>query len=205
MLTAPSLTFGSPSYRSWLRREKIRARDRLAPGLREALSRAVVSRILASPEFRRAETVLLYRAVRGEVRLNSLEAAPEAAGKRLVYPRCTGPGRLTAFLPGGPDPWMSGPFGIQEPVPEQSTPIPPDELDLVLCPCTVFDADCGRMGMGGGFYDRYLPRCGQARIASVAFEVQKVPRVPAAGWDRPTDLVFTEGAVYQNPFGHVRS
>ena len=72
MLTAPSLTFGSPSYRSWLRREKIRARDRLAPGLREALSRAVVSRILASPEFRRAETVLLYRAVRGEVRLNSL-------------------------------------------------------------------------------------------------------------------------------------
>lgn len=188
-----------PHYRAWLRREKIQARDRLDPAVRETLSLRIVKRVISCREFQRANTVLIYRAVRGEVHLTALETAPEAAGKRLVYPRCTGSREITAYLPQGPDAWKPGCFGIEEPIPERSVHIPPEELDLVLCPCTVFDALCGRMGMGGGFYDRYLPQCKNARAASVAFEVQKAPSVPMAEWDRPTDLVLTEQAIYYNP------
>lgn len=190
-----------PDLRARLRREKIQARDRLDPAVREALSRRIVQRIVSCPAFQRAGTVLIYRAIRGEVRLTALETAAEAAGKRLAYPRCTGAREITAYLPGGPEAWAPGCFGILEPVPGLSEPIPPEELDLVICPCTVFDERCGRMGMGGGFYDRYLPRCTNAPAACVAFEVQKAPRVPMAAWDRFTDLVLTEQAVYQNPLG----
>ena len=77
-----------------------------------------------------------------------------------------------------------------------SVEIRPEEIDLVICPCTVFDEAGGRMGMGAGFYDRYLPRCVNARIAAVAFEAQKADCVPMEAWDRPMDLVFTEKAVY---------
>lgn len=191
--------------RKHLRQEKIQARDQLDPEARERLSLQVVQRILASVEFQQAKTVLIYRAIRGEVRLYALETAPEAAGKRLVYPRCTGAGEITALLPKGPASWKPGPFKIEEPILEQSELIPPEELDLVLCPCTVFDEACSRMGMGGGFYDRYLPRCRNARIASVAFEVQKASHIPTAAWDWPMDLVFTEQAVYGNPSGRNRS
>lgn len=185
------------AFRSWLRREKIRARDNLTPEQRQELSLQAVERVLASGEFQTARTVLLYRVTRGELRLDGLEYAPEAQGKRFVYPRCVSDTEMAAFLPKGEDAWAPGNYGILEPVPEKSEPVPPEDIDLVLCPCTVFDEACHRMGMGAGFYDRYLERCTNAAIAAVAFEVQKVTSVPAAPWDKPMDAVFTEKAVYR--------
>lgn len=178
-----------PAWRRWMRREKIGARDALPPEEREERSRRIVERILAWPEFQAAKTVMLYRAVRGEVRLDGLERA--AQGKRLVYPQCVEK-ELRAVLPSGA--WKPGPFGIPEPEGES---VPPEEIDLVLCPCTAFDEGGGRLGMGGGYYDRFLPKCINAHVAAVAFEVQKVPRVPVEGWDRPVETVFTEDAAYQ--------
>ena len=184
-----------PAMRRWLRGAKIRARDSLSAGDRREKSERIVQRVLQSREFQDAKTVMLYRATRGEVRLDGLEA--EARGKRLVYPRCVSGTEMVALLPRGEDAWETGYAGIQEPVPEKSQVIPPEEIDLVLCPCTVFDEDCGRMGMGAGFYDRFLERCPNADIAAVAFEAQKVDKVPTEAWDRPMDAVFTEEAAYR--------
>ena len=82
---------------------------------------------------------------------------------------------------------------------EKSQLIQPKELDMVLCPCTVFDEACDRMGMGAGFYDRYLTQCRpDACITAVAFEAQKAPRIPIDPWDQPMDLVFTERTTYRS-------
>ena len=56
------------------------------------------------------------------------------------------------------------------------------------------------MGMGAGFYDRYLAKCVNAHIAAVAFEVQKADCIPMEPWDKPMEMVFTEaGTYYKNP------
>lgn len=185
-----------PTYRKWLRKEKIRVRDSLTPDQREELSRQTVERILVSEQFKKARTVLLYRATRGELRLEALETAPEAQGKRLVYPLCVSDTEMIALLPKSEDAWGTGYCGILEPLQEKSELIQPEDIDLVICPCTVFDEDCSRMGMGAGFYDRYLTKCVNARIAAAAFECQKTVEVPAAPWDKPVDLVFTEKRAY---------
>lgn len=187
----------APALRRWLRGAKIGARDSLPAEARREKSERIVQRVLQSREFQDAKTVMLYRATRGEARLDGLESSPEARGKRLVYPRCVSSTEMIALLPLGEDSWETGYAGIQEPVPEKSQVIPPEEIDLVLCPCTVFDADCNRMGMGAGFYDRFLERCPKADITAVAFEVQKADTVPTEGWDRPMDAVFTEAAAYR--------
>lgn len=83
-----------------------------------------------------------------------------------------------------------------EPVREKSVEIPPEEIELVICLCTVFDENCGRMGMGAGFYDRYLAKCVNAHIAAVAFEVQKADSIPMEPWDKPMEMVFTETCTY---------
>jgi dihydrofolate synthase/folylpolyglutamate synthase len=184
------------AYRQWVRRAGIRARDALSPEERERLSRRVVEQIIACPEFRRAETVLIYRATRGEVRLDALETAPECAGKRLVYPLCVSDREMVALLPEGEGAWASGYCGIPEPVREKSRLVAPEELDLVLCPCTVFDEACHRMGMGAGFYDRYLPKCIHAKIGAVAFDCQKMPALPQNSWDYPMEFVWTERGRY---------
>jgi len=188
-----------PALRQSLRGAKIQARDSLPDEARREKSERIVQRVVHSPEFQKAKTVMLYRAIRGEVRLDGLEASPEARGKRLVYPRCVSDTEMIALLPQGGHSWETGYAGIQEPVPEKSQVVAPEEIDLVLCPCTVFDEDCRRMGMGAGFYDRFLERCPNADIIAAAFEAQKTDTVPAAAWDRPMGAVFTEEAAYRRP------
>ena len=181
-------------YRAWLRRRKIAARDALSEEERTARSGKIAEKILASEEYRRAKTVMLYRGVRGEVRLDAVERAAAAQGKRLVYPLCVSKTEMEARAPES-GAWKRGSFGIEEPDPARSVLVAPEEIDLVLCPCTSFDAAGHRLGMGGGYYDRYLPKCVNAAVAAVAFEAQRAGRLPAEAWDRSVDLVFTESAV----------
>ena len=140
---------------------------------------------------------MLYRAARGEVCLDGIENAPQAQGKRFAYPRCVSKTEMVALLPRDEHSWEVGYAGIEEPVPEKSEVIAPEEIELVLCPCTVFDEGCNRMGMGAGFYDRFLELCPNADITAAAFEAQKADTVPTEGWDRPMDAVFTEEAAYR--------
>ena len=78
------------------------------------------------------------------------------------------------------------------PDPARSEEVDPAELDLVLCPCTAYDGEGHRLGMGGGYYDRFLPRCVNAVTAAVAFEKQRAGHVPMDGYDRGVDMVITE-------------
>ena len=71
-------------------------------------------------------------------------------------------------------------------------------LDVLFLPLLGFDESGYRMGMGGGYYDASLGylrgrRCWhRPRLIGLAFEAQKVARLPADPWDVPLDAVITE-------------
>ncbi|MBR5229332.1 MAG: 5-formyltetrahydrofolate cyclo-ligase [Firmicutes bacterium] len=188
----------NPEERKALRKSKIAERDSLTEQERLSKSRIICEAIAGSPEFKAAKNIMIYKGTRGEVRLEALEKAPEAEGKKLLFPLCISGSEMISLLPRGEDAWKEGFCGIWEPVRERSAVIPPEEIDLVICPCTVFDENGGRMGMGAGFYDRYLEKCINAHVVSVAFEVQKTDKVPMAPWDKAMEKTFTEAAVYRN-------
>lgn len=175
--------------RTELRTKFLQARAALSAAFRAEASRQAAARIAALPEFRRARTVLLYRAVRSELDPEALLSLPEATGKRFVYPRCEGEAEMRALEPGG---WIRGRFGIPEPDPESSREVPPEEIDLAVCPGAAFDAAGTRLGMGGGYYDRFLPACRRAVILMAAFSVQQAEALPRAEWDVPMDVIVTE-------------
>ena len=183
-----------------VRKKGIQARRALEAGERIAASIEIARKIAASDEFRNAGTILIYRAMPDEVDLKYLTEMSEAKGKRFCYPRVLTKNRMEALLPLGDEGWKEGRFGIMEPDPEVSVCVNPDELNLILCPCTAFDERGNRMGMGGGYYDRYLPKCGNAVIAAVAFEAQKVETVPVEKTDIPMDMIFTESVVCRNHY-----
>ena len=176
------------ALRKSIRRRGIRARDALSPGARAELSKRTAERIAASSEFQNAHTVMIYRAVRGELDLGELvHLAPD---KRYVYPLCLDAGEMVALAP-GEGAWQKGAYGIEEPVRALSEEVQPEEIDMVICPCTAFDGAGRRMGMGAGYYDRYLPKCSNAVIAAVAFDEQRAASVPVQDWDIPMQIVFT--------------
>lgn len=181
--------------RKRLRKSKILAREQLSIEDRASFSKIISERILASDIYHTAHTIMIYKPVKGEVCLEVLEKAALSEGKRLCYPLCISKSEMIALSPQTQTAWKLGAFGIMEPVPEYSIPVEPSEIDLILCPCTVFDASCGRMGMGAGYYDRFLEKCINAHMAAVAFEVQKAEQVPMKAWDRRMDMIFTEKQV----------
>ncbi len=192
---------GNAEIISSLRKAGKEARKSLAPEERHEKSKKIVDRILESQEFAEANVIMIYKAFGGEVELDALEEAiakndKYVASKSLVYPLCTSKTEMIALQPQGEDAWMSGSYGITEPVREKSVEVDPADIDLIICPCTSFDEECNRIGMGGGYYDRYLTKCGKTKIVAVAFEAQKAESIPCAEWDRPMQKVFTEDAVY---------
>ena len=128
--------------RSRIRKEKKQARNALSPAERAEKSARAVDRLAASPVFRAAKTVMLYDHVGGELSLDSLLTHPAAAGKRFCYPLVLSKTEMIAMVPGA---WRIGAYGIREPVRELSEEVPPEEIDLVICPGTAFDPACGRM------------------------------------------------------------
>ncbi len=173
-----------------LRRTMRAARSALDPETRAAASRLILGHIAASPAFQRARTVLLYRAVGAEL---SLDALPRLCpARRYCYPACLPDGGMEALSPAGAEDWICGAFGIPEPDRRSAVWVPPEEIDLVICPCLAFDAAGHRLGMGGGYYDRFLPRCSAATVALAAYALQRAPAVPVGPWDRSATVLYTE-------------
>ena len=171
------------------------ARKALAAPQRAAANAALCRRVLELDAYRAAHTLLLYAAFGGEADLTAVAVEAVRQGKTVAYPVCGEGFTLTAAVPGA-DGWAVGQYGIRAPVPERSTLLQPEQLDLVLVPCTAFDADCYRVGMGKGYYDRYLPRCTQAVKIGIALEVQRVPRAAVDAHDQRLDAFITERGIY---------
>lgn len=89
-----------------------------------------------------------------------------------------------------------GPYGIWQPGPEAAEVFP----DLILAPLLAFDRKGGRLGYGGGFYDRALDYLKATKkrnekplqVWGVAFSAQEVPDVPTEPHDQRLDAVLTE-------------
>jgi 5-formyltetrahydrofolate cyclo-ligase len=69
-----------------------------------------------------------------------------------------------------------------------------EEIDFALVPGLGFDRRGGRLGYGGGFYDRLLAGLRAFRVAA-AFSVQMIDAVPMAPHDQYVDLVVTESGL----------
>jgi len=79
---------------------------------------------------------------------------------------------------------------IGEPRPDQ--PLPEGVFDVIFVPLVAFDRGGFRLGMGGGWYDRFLAHQPQAQKIGLAFDLQLVDNVPSEKHDIALDTVVTE-------------
>ena len=178
-----------------LRRLALARRDAMTAERRADASLALCRALDALPELCGAKTVFGYAAVGSECDLSALYETLAARGVRLAFPVCGADGRMEAFIPGGE--LVPGRFSIPEPDPAVSRRLAPEELDAVLVPCAAFDENGTRLGRGGGYYDRYLPRCARAKAILTAFEAQRLPRVPCEAHDLRFSVLVTEDGVFR--------
>lgn len=90
-----------------------------------------------------------------------------------------------------------GKYDILAPKAKGRQYIEADELDAVIVPGVGFDCQGNRLGFGGGYYDRFLPKTKPScRKIAVCYELQIKDRVFAEAHDFPVDVIVTEEAVY---------
>jgi len=177
-----------------VRERVLAARDAMPPAERAAAGRAIVERIIGLPSFAAARTVQMTLPFRSEWDTLPLVRAALAAGKTVALPRVDATARMLVLHVIG-DPAADTAPGYQG-IPEPCAHCPivaPAAIDWVLVPGVAFDAAGGRLGYGGGFYDRLVPLFsrGIPRVAG-AFALQIVARVPAAAHDVDVDVIVTE-------------
>lgn len=86
-----------------------------------------------------------------------------------------------------------GTFGIMEPKLACIRKFPVENIDLVLVPGVAFDKAGGRLGFGGGFYDRFLNELSpNAKCWGLAFEFQLIEKLPLTEKDVPMQKIITE-------------
>lgn len=154
-------------------------------------------RLLALPRFRHSRNIAAYLAVEQEISLAPL--IETAWSLRIpVYLPCLR-GKHMEFRRYLPDtPLRPNRFGIPEPEPTAGGDINRRFLDTVLAPLVAFDPRGGRLGTGGGYYDRtfaflrHRHHWKRPLLLGVAYEFQQVPKLPLADWDVPLDAVITD-------------
>jgi 5-formyltetrahydrofolate cyclo-ligase len=190
---AASLTDPASLSRPQLRRQLRKARRALTRAEQRQAAQGLYRQLAQNPLFRRARNVSLYLPMDGEIDPRLLLRAAQRRGKATYLPVLSAWPRTKMVFqrvrPG--EKLRRNRFRIPEPHinPKQQRKI--WALDLVLMPLVGFDDEGGRLGMGGGFYDRslaYLARRKAWRkpaLLGLAHECQKVGRMAQASWDVP--------------------
>ncbi|MCR4578142.1 MAG: 5-formyltetrahydrofolate cyclo-ligase [Clostridiales bacterium] len=182
--------------KSLQRKNCLKARRAMSDGERAVCSETICRTLAGLDAVRRAKVILSYAAAPDEADPGSFNAWAEKEGKLVAYPVVLKGGRMEAAVPRDGQAWETGRFGIRAPIPDKSDIIPAEKIDLVIAPCVGFDGEGGRLGHGGGYYDRYLPRCANAVCVIVAFEAQRLENVVSEAHDRPADAVVTEAGFF---------
>jgi 5-formyltetrahydrofolate cyclo-ligase len=180
--------------RTALRTNILSARNSLPAAERQRKSRVITERLLSLPEFARASSVFAYVSFRSEVETLDLIAHCLKEGVGVSVP-LTLPAEHRLLAHAITD--MSrdlapGYCSIPEPLPTLPL-VDPASIEVVVVPGSVFDVHGGRLGYGGGYYDRFLHSAApQALRIGLAFDLQVVEAVPLESHDQQLDYLVTE-------------
>ncbi|MGA8681704.1 MAG: 5-formyltetrahydrofolate cyclo-ligase [Acidimicrobiales bacterium] len=176
-----------------LRLEMRRLRREIPAEERERRGRRITASVLLLPEIRGARVVLAFSSFGSEVPTEELLAALEEAGVTVLLPYVTGGDMFATEYHEG-DALVRTTYGPREPALRR--PVEPGRIEAVVVPGLAFDRGGGRLGYGGGYYDRFLRQLPDSTaLIGIAFADQVVDEVPLSTDDVKVYLVVTEEEV----------
>jgi len=175
-----------------LKEEKNRLRLRML-SLRKGINKPELSSLLQQTflnetHFKSYQRVAAYWPMSGELDIRPLLPSLQARGQVCALPVVLNKNTPLIFrkwLPG--DVLVAGPHGTLHPREDAPLVIP----DLVLAPLLAFDLQGGRLGFGGGYYDRTLVNLPTVTTVGIAYDEQAVDEVPTDRLDQRMDWIVT--------------
>ena len=129
----------------------------LSPVYCREADEAICRCIIQADVYQDAQTIFCFVGTEREIDTMRLIHLMMRDGKQVAVPLCTDSGVMEARLIEGMGDLVSGKFGILAPKLTCAV-VEPEALDLAIVPCCTGNQRGQRLGYGGGYYDRFLPR-----------------------------------------------
>jgi 5-formyltetrahydrofolate cyclo-ligase len=177
-------------------RADLRARRVALPALeRMHAAEAIVGHLLQQSLFAQPGYVAGYWAMAGELPLHVLQM--RLRPDQVWCLPCIQPDQSLRFAPWRPgDPLVSNRYGIPEPQLAAESQLAAEDMAVILLPVLGFDRSGGRLGMGGGYYDRSLGfrqrQPAPPALIGIAYSWQETALPPSDPWDVRLDAVACE-------------
>lgn len=187
-----------------LRSAYLKKRNGMDMDKRQEASGKIRKRIRGSKRIKAAGTVFVYVSYKSEVETQKIILDLLKLGKRVAVPKVTGE-EMDFYEIQSWDELFPGYQGILEPQCSGKEPVTPGDSDVMLLPGAVFDRRGGRIGYGGGYYDRYLKQIKdtygkEPYLMALGFQSQLYPgKLPTEEHDIKLDCILTEKSVITPP------
>ena len=176
-------------------------------------------RILSWETYKSAELLLFYVSYRSEADTIQLLTKALSEGRKVAVPKVEGT-EMVFYRITDVSQLVEGYRGILEPDTEKAVALTEQELrgenvditvqvaaeqknasavpekTLLFVPGCAFDKKGGRMGYGGGFYDRFMETYPELKRVALGFEEQLVEEVPREAHDKSIDVIITEARIW---------
>jgi 5-formyltetrahydrofolate cyclo-ligase len=142
-------------------------------------------------ELKIAKRIALYRSVNGEVPVDGLAEFFMSQGKKCCFPRIENDTMVFCDCDSlKDDEFDQSSFGIKEPASSKPV-VDPKSIDVVVLPAVAYNEEGTRLGMGGGYYDRYFGSLGSDRpyLLGICYEFQICSDVPGTDNDISADFI----------------
>ena len=157
-------------------------------------SAKILKQLTRQDIFLKSWKVAMYASTQNEVITYPLIARAKQLDKGVAFPSFTGQDREMVFryILSVSD-LKPGTFRILQP-PQHATVM--EHPDLIVMPLVAFDEQRNRIGMGGGYYDRYLRAHPESYTIALAYECQKTEQIETDSNDIRPDMIITEEKIY---------
>ena len=172
-------------------------RDSILKDDKYILDEKIYDNVIKSSFYKKAQSIFIYVSVNSEADTRKIIEKALTDGKTICVPKVISKKQgMIAVKINSLDELSPGAYNIPEPS-KYDKQFDGHDIDLILLPGLAFDECGGRIGYGGGFYDRFISNTGEDTVKiGLAYEFQIFDKVICFEYDAVIDGIITEKSVH---------
>ncbi|WP_446899578.1 5-formyltetrahydrofolate cyclo-ligase [Clostridium sp. LBM24168] len=175
-----------------IRNNMILLRKSLNIAERIKLDNIIFEKIINSFDYKNASCIFIFVSYKSEIDTHNIIKEALADGKIVCVPKVISKdkGMIAGYIKKFSD-LVHGKFNILEP-PDDKSEVCRSRIDLAYIPGVAFDNCGGRLGYGGGYYDRFLKGLRtDCKKIGICYKFQIVDKVPMEEHDIYIDKIIS--------------
>jgi 5-formyltetrahydrofolate cyclo-ligase len=161
-----------------------------------AQSDNMAKQLFVWPYYQQAQIIMLYLSMTDEPQMIKVMEDAWLQNKTVCVPYMRQQyGVMDAAIIDNLDGLVRGRLNLLMPDPTTVKLIDPRIIDLIIVPGVAYDYSGNRLGMGAGYYDRFIPQAPQAILIGASWSSHVLESIPHTCYDKPVHYLLNENRI----------